>query len=308
MGQRLVDGRFQGPLVTSGRVSIGRPAPAPDVSSCRLQSPGGQPIARTFFAPNGLFGETLAVLSRGVFLEFPVRSEKAASLLQIHTIDITDNLLSYGSQSRIGSGIAHTFAHGVNEETMKRSIVQLGLIMAVGLSAISSTGCTTRGPYLGPFLFPVPVSPYHQKLKEDEFNQHERYGRVPVMPPIPPGAPHVSLDPPSDDEVMRALERARPVQGGIPFLHEVQRNNVEIVKEKIADYVDPPRVMPLVGPVQLHHAHYKCTVYFTEIKRVGWPFPHTLVNRDAQEVIYIDHNHLHRVGNTDEGNIMPAGL
>ena len=79
-----------------------------------------------------------------------------------------------------------------------------------------------------------------------------------------------------------------------------ERNNVRIVKEKIADYVDPPRVVPLIGPVQLHHAHYKCTVYFTEITRIGWPVPHTITDDDVREVVYIDHNHFHRVGNIDE--------
>ena len=52
---------------------------------------------------------------------------------------------------------------------------------------------------------------------------------------------------------MRALEKANPIQGGLPFLHEIQRNNVRIVVEPIADYIDPPRVYPLVGPAQLHH-------------------------------------------------------
>jgi len=194
---------------------------------------------------------------------------------------------------------------------MKRCIVKLTLILGVGLTALTSTGCTTQGPYLGPLLFPIPVSPYFQDNKEDEFHMHERYDRAPILPPIPPGAPHVALDPPSDDEVMRALERARPVEGGMPFLHEVQRNNVRIVKEKIADYVDPPRVMPLVGPVQLHHAHYKCTVYYTEVRRIGWPVPHTLIDEDTREVIYIDHNHLHRVGNIQEeltGPVQPTPL
>ncbi|QDU75239.1 hypothetical protein Pan97_22680 [Bremerella volcania] len=190
---------------------------------------------------------------------------------------------------------------------MKRSILKLSLILGVGLSALSSTGCTTQGPYFGPLLFPIPVSPYYMDAKEDEFHDHERYERAPILPPIPPGAPHVALDPPSDDEVMQALERARPVEGGLPFLHEVQRNNVRITKEKIADYVDPPRVMPLVGPVQLHHAHYKCTVYYTEVKRIGWPIPHTLRDEDTREVIYIDHNHLHRVGNIQEDLPGPVG-
>jgi hypothetical protein len=71
------------------------------------------------------------------------------------------------------------------------------------------------------------------------------------------------------------------------------------VKEKIADYIDPPRFVPLIGPAQLHHAHYKCTIYFTEVTRVGWPVPHTLNDEEAVEVVYIDHNHFHMVGNVD---------
>ena len=34
---------------------------------------------------------------------------------------------------------------------------------------------------------------------------------------------------------MRAFEEARPVQGGLPMMHEIQRNNVRIVVEPIAD-------------------------------------------------------------------------
>jgi hypothetical protein len=109
------------------------------------------------------------------------------------------------------------------------------------------------------------------------------------------------MDPPSQDEVMIALEKARPVRGGYPFLYEAQRNNVKIQIEKIADYIDPPRVYPLVGPAQMHHAHYKCTVYFTEIERVGYPVPYTKRNEDTQEVVYIDHDHLHMVGNPNFG-------
>ena len=85
------------------------------------------------------------------------------------------------------------------------------------------------------------------------------------------------------------------------MLHEINRNNVKIVKEKIADYVDPPRFYPLLGPAQLHHCHYKCTAYFTEITRVGWPVPFTKVDEDASEVLYIDHNRFHVVGNVDFG-------
>ena len=135
---------------------------------------------------------------------------------------------------------------------------------------------------------------------------HERYERVPILGPLQSGGEIKALDPPSDDEVMRAMEKAHPVQGGVPLLYERQRNNVKIVKEKIADYIDPPRVYPLIGPAQQHHAHYKCTVYYEDVRRVGWPVPHTLRDEDAREVIYVDHNHLHMVGNVDDGSVSPV--
>jgi hypothetical protein len=179
----------------------------------------------------------------------------------------------------------------------KRNFLLLALLCA---ALASSTGCTVQGPQLGFLAFPIPVSPYFQDREEDEFWVKERYDRVPILGPITEGGPAVALDPPSDDEIMRALERALPVEGGIPYLHEVQRNNVRIVKEKCADYVDPPRIYPLIGPAQLHHAHYKCTIYFTQVTRVGWPLPHTLTDEDTVEVVYIDHNHLHMVGNVED--------
>ena len=186
---------------------------------------------------------------------------------------------------------------------MSHKSVAAGLSLLLASLSLASTGCVgiTTGTTLGIFSIPTPISPYFQDKKEDRFWNQERYGRVPILGPITAGGPAVALDPPSDDEVLRALEKARPVEGGLPFLHERQHNNLRIVKEKIADYVDPPRFVPVIGPAQLHHAHYKCTVYFTEVTRVGWPVPHTLKDEDAVEVIYIDHNHFHMVGNVDGG-------
>lgn len=180
--------------------------------------------------------------------------------------------------------------------------VRLAIVGLVLASVAPLTGCNpTFGPRFGIFGYPIPLSPYFQDRQEDAFWMKERYERVPILEPLVPGAPCIALDPPSDDEVMRALEAARPVEGGIPLLHEVQRTNVRIVKELIADSIDPPRVYPLVGPAQLHHARYKCTIYFTETTRVGWPVPYTTVNEDCREVVYIDHDHLHMVGNVDTG-------
>ena len=179
-----------------------------------------------------------------------------------------------------------------------RTLTAVALALPILLS-----GCihTAYGPNVGLLGIPIPVSPYLQDRLEDEFHEKERYDRVPVLGPITSGGMPQALDPPSDDEIMRALERAHPLEGGIPLLHTIQRNNVRIVKEPIADYVDPPRVYPLIGPAQLHHAHYKCTIFYSETTHVGWPIPHTTKDEDSQEVIYIDHNHLHMVGNVDGG-------
>jgi hypothetical protein len=167
------------------------------------------------------------------------------------------------------------------------------------LTALSPN--SSRGFDPGILLFPIPVSPFWQEGLEDDFWEHERYDRVPILGPVTSGGPPVALDPPSPDEVWRALEKARPVEGGLPFLHETQRNNVEMVVEPIADYVDPPRFYPLVGPAQLHHCHYKCTIYYQETTWIGWPIPHQRRDEDTQEVVYIDHNHLHIVNGTDDG-------
>ncbi len=175
-------------------------------------------------------------------------------------------------------------------------------VVGMGIMLLSSVGCVgVAGPQLGVFGVPIPISPFFQDKKEDEYWMQERYNRVPVLGPLTSGGPVQALDPPSDDEIMRSLERAHHVEGGVPLLYEVQRNNVRIVKDKIADYVDPPRFYPLIGPAQQHHAHYKCTIYYTEVRRVGWPLPHTVTDEDAREVIYVDHNHFHMVGNVDTG-------
>lgn len=175
-------------------------------------------------------------------------------------------------------------------------------LWSAALLTLACSGCYGLGGNnisLGFLEYPIPVSPYYQFLQEQKFHNKERYDRVPILGPTTSGGEPVALDPPSDDEVMVALERARPVQGGIPLIWEKQRNDVRIIKEKIADYVDPPRFYPLIGPAQLHHAHYKCTIYFDERTTVGYPVPHTLRDREAIEVVYIDHNHFHMVGDVD---------
>ena len=175
-----------------------------------------------------------------------------------------------------------------------QKIVFLFAASLTALWAMAATGCLTYGPTLGIASVPVPVSPYLQGGYEDAAWEKARYKRVAILDPIV--GEHVALDVPSDDQVIRQLEKIRPVSGAVPGLETTYRNIKGITKEKMADYVDPPRHFPLVGPAQLHHVHYKVTVYFEEVTNVGWPVPHTLKNQDAVEVFYIDMDHLHRVG------------
>lgn len=182
---------------------------------------------------------------------------------------------------------------------MTRSTNMKSCYLLLSACLMSAAGCAS--------LLPIPVSPYLQDQEELDFHNYKRYERVPILGPTTAGGPAIALDPPSDDEVMQALERARPVRGGIPLLHEKQRNRVRIVKEKIADYTDPPRFIPLIGMASLHHAHYKCTVYFSERTINGWPVPYTLENEEAVEVLYIDHNHFHMCGNPELGTLGSAG-
>lgn len=181
---------------------------------------------------------------------------------------------------------------------MSNRTLPLAICLAAGVLT-TCTGCPSLGPQMGVLAYPIPVSPYHMKKLEDRFHIQEMYDRMPILPPIPPGGPTEAIDPPSDDEVMRALEEIDPVQGGIPLMHEMQRNDVLIHKEKIADYIDPPRFYPVVGPAQVHHSRWKCTVYYTRVIRPGWPMPQHMVD-NSSEVIYIDHTHLHRIGDPNE--------
>ena len=66
----------------------------------------------------------------------------------------------------------------------------------------------------------------------------------------------------------------------------------EIVTEHIVDHVDEPRFFPLVGIAQLHHSHWKCTVYSTETLYSSLFLP-IQVTRPHVEVVYIDKDHLH---------------
>ena len=154
---------------------------------------------------------------------------------------------------------------------------------------VSPTGMGAFGP-------PIPVPPWVTERMEDKYcwkNDH----RTPIMPPIREGFPvPLCEDPPDDAMILRAMPR---VTRGMPYIYEEHRDNIQIVTERLVDKVDPVRFFPLVGPAQLHHCHWKCTVYYTETVESGWPFPFRCV-KPRVEVVYIDKDHMHLAPGCDQ--------
>ena len=185
---------------------------------------------------------------------------------------------------------------------MKRCL----LAAALGLMVLPSSGCSvlfglTKDAFiLGNFFWTtplIPVTPWMSQKVEDAYWDEERYGKVPILDPIEgENAPLFCLDPPSSDEVMRALPDS--TSGGVAFLAETSRNNVRIIVEPMVDRLDDCRFYPMVGPARLHHCHYKCTIYFEEVKRSYWPVPFTH-RAQRQEVVYVDPEHLIRCAGPD---------
>jgi hypothetical protein len=150
-------------------------------------------------------------------------------------------------------------------------------------------------------LWPMPVSPALSYEIEDLLDRMEHEG-VPILGPIKGEfAPVFCMDPPSEKEIYETLP---PIVHGVPFVWEVQRKGVRFSVEKIVDQVDECRVFPLAGPCQVHHCHFKCTIWYDETITMGWPIPWTHTDH-KQEVVYIDKDHLHRCG--EPGNLAPTG-
>ena len=96
--------------------------------------------------------------------------------------------------------------------------------------------------------------------------------------------------------ILRAMPR---VTRGVPYFYEEFRDDIDYTVERLVDTIDPPRFFPLIGPAQLHHCHWKCTVYFTETRISAYPFPWRCKERRTM-VVYIDRDHLHVVACTPE--------
>jgi hypothetical protein len=140
--------------------------------------------------------------------------------------------------------------------------------------------------------FAWPILPSQQQRLEADMAREQR-DRVPILDPIPGEfAPAACLDPPSEEEVW---DKVPKFKNGCPPFYETQRNNVQILIEKIGEKVDPCKVYPLAGPCQLVHCHYKCTVYYDELYWSDYPIPFNHVDHRV-EVVYLDKDHLRRCG------------
>jgi hypothetical protein len=110
--------------------------------------------------------------------------------------------------------------------------------------------------------------------------------------PINPAVSDAAAEPPTQDEVLKALCKAHR-DGTLE--NNVTRTKIRMLIEPVKDSVDPPSSQPHVGQVQMHHIRFKCTVYYTETSQVDLPSPHKTVDENCKEVIYINRDHLHRV-------------
>jgi hypothetical protein len=103
----------------------------------------------------------------------------------------------------------------------------------------------------------------------------------------------VMIDPPTDEEVLKALEKEK-TPNKASALPRIERKNVRIHKERISQSTSAPRVYPLLGPAQVHSVRFKCTVYFDDVQKSEWPVPVTKSDRKSRDV-FIDKSRVVRV-------------
>jgi hypothetical protein len=166
------------------------------------------------------------------------------------------------------------------------------LMLAGAMVALWASGCN---PFSMGIFTPIPVPPWVPDVIEARLGNNSDFNTV-VLAPIPPGYRPLCEDPPDRATILRAMP---PVVRGVPYILEQFRDDVDFSIERLVDEIDPPRFFPLVGPAQLHHCHYKCTIYYTETVQSDYPFPFQIRKRRV-EVVYIDRDHLHSVACTPE--------
>jgi hypothetical protein len=170
------------------------------------------------------------------------------------------------------------------------------MVLIAGALAALATGLSGCQPFSAGFATPILVPPWVTERMEEKY-QFTNDHRTPIMPPIKEGfPPPLCEDAPSEAEVLRAMPH---IARGVPHVYEEFRDKIEVTSERMVDKIDPVRFFPVVGPAQLHHCHWKCTIYYTETCESGYPFPVKIV-KPRVEVIYIDKDHLHLYAGDDK--------
>jgi hypothetical protein len=165
--------------------------------------------------------------------------------------------------------------------------VRTWVVLAV--AALAPAGLGGCYPFSMGIYTPIPVPPWVTERMEWKYCWKNDY-RTPILPPIREGVPPpLCEDPPDESRILRAMPQVRR---GVPYFYEEFRDNVEIVTERLVDKIDPPRFYPLIGPAQLHHCHWKCTIFYTETVESGYPFPFRC-RKPSVEVVMMDLDHLH---------------
>ena len=174
------------------------------------------------------------------------------------------------------------------------------LVVVVSASDSGESGEQSHQQTLGDESITDGWRPTAHDSPQQKENSQERYDRVPLTGPITKGGRAKALDPPSDSEILDVFHKLRKQRIGPEDYGQYQPKNIRIVKEKIADYIDPPRFVPMIGRAHLHHAHYKCSIYFKG-RALTSPTP---VDKRAEalrvETVYLDHNHFHLVDDSAE--------
>ena len=110
-------------------------------------------------------------------------------------------------------------------KTRKLMLGVLGACLIMG-----NVGCFT---FYNVVPWPIAVPPWVSERMEEKYTKRLKEDRTPIMPPILPGAPVPTCDdPPSEEQVIRALPR---VARGIPFIFEEFRDDFNVVIEKDED-------------------------------------------------------------------------
>ena len=112
-------------------------------------------------------------------------------------------------------------------------------------------------------------------------SQHGSHTRIPLMGPMTAGGKPARIAPPSEVELLSLIRLGSP---NSPFADPNNAARIRIQSDLLADYVDPPRKLPILGATQLHHAHYKFRLSLEGHKTDG---------KKTGLTLFVDHQHWH---------------